>query len=202
MRVDGEDVRDADFAAAVKPLRLALELGRDDPALHLKTARALLESGDLQGAVETAHAASRKFTKDPLLPACAIVAFARMKKFRDAQKTFEKAVEIDGRSADVHVAHGLALLEEGKTQEASDAFRTAVACDAARPEAYCGLGLAANREQSFDEALRQLKKAVELKPDYAEAWYAMKTTYEGLKKFESAVEALNKAIALNPRLSA
>ena len=191
-----------DFGAAVKPLKLALEQHREDAGLHLKTARALLESGDLQGTVEVALAASRKFPKDPLLPASAIVAYGRMKKFRDAQKTFEKAVEIDAGSADVHVAHGVALLDEGKLAEAAEAFRTALGCDASRAEAHCGLGLAANREQAFEEALKHLKKAVALKPDYAEAWYAMKTTYEGLKKFEPAVEALNKALALNPRLSA
>jgi superkiller protein 3 len=191
-----------DFAAAVKPLTIALEHNRDDASLHLKTARALLESGDLQRSTEVVQAASRKFPKDPLLPACAIVAFGRMKKFRDAQKTFEKAVEIDPGSADVHIAHGFALLEEGRLPEAAESFRTALGCDASRAEAHCGLGLAANRELAFEEALRHLKKAVALKPDYAEAWYAMKTTYEGLKKFESSIEALNKAINLNPRLSA
>ncbi len=191
-----------DFAAAVKPLLVALEQHKEDSALHLKTARALLEAGDLQRATEVAQAAGRKFPKDPLLPACAIVAYGKMKKFRDAQKTFEKAVEIDEKSADVHIAHGLALLEEGKLAEASDSFRTALDCDGSRPEAHCGLGLSANRNSAFDEALGHLKKAVALKPDYAEAWYAMKTTYEGLKKFEASVEALNKAIALNPRLSA
>lgn len=191
-----------DFAAAVKPLTIALEHNRDDASLHLKTARALLESGDLQRSTEVVQAASRKFPKDPLLPACAIVAFGRMKKFRDAQKTFEKAVEIDPGSADVHIAHGFALLEEGRLPEASESFRTALGCDASRAEAHCGLGLAANRELAFEEALRHLKKAVALKPDYAEAWYAMKTTYEGLKKFESSIEALNKAINLNPSLSA
>jgi tetratricopeptide (TPR) repeat protein len=190
-----------DFASAVKPLTIALEHNRDDASLHLKTARALLESGDFQRATEVVQAASRKFPKDPLLPACAIVAYGRMKKFRDAQKTFEKAVEIDPGSADVHIAHGFALLEEGKLPESSESFRTALGCDASRAEAHCGLGLAANRDLAFDEALRHLKKAVALKPDYAEAWYAMKTTYEGLKKFESSIEALNKAINLNPRLS-
>jgi tetratricopeptide (TPR) repeat protein len=190
-----------DFASAVKPLTIALEHNRDDAALHLKTARALLESGDFQRATEVVQAASRKFPKDPLLPACAIVAYGRMKKFRDAQKTYEKAVEIDAASPEVHIAHGFALLDEGKLPEASESFRTALGCDASRAEAHCGLGLAANRDLAFEEALRHLKKAVALKPDYAEAWYAMKTTYEGLKKFESSVEALNKAINLNPRLS-
>ena len=191
-----------DFGAAVRPLLVALEHGREDGSLHLVTARALLESGDYQRATEVVQAASRKFPRDPLLPACAIVAFGRMKKFRDAQKTYEKAVEIDPGSADVHVAHGLALLDEGKVPEAAEAFRTALGCDASRADAHCGLGLAANRELAWETALGHLKKAVALKPDYAEAWYAMKTTYEALKKFESAVEALNKALALNPRLSA
>lgn len=190
-----------DFAAAVRPLTVALEHDKEDASLHLRTARALLESGDFQKATEVVHAASRKFPKDPLLPACAIVAFGRMKKFRDAQKTFEKAVEIDPGSADVHIAHGFALLEEARLPEARESFGTALQCDGARAEAHCGLGLAANRELAFEEALRHLKKAVALKPDYAEAWYAMKTTYEGLKKFESSIEALNKAISLNPSLS-
>ncbi|MDX9733950.1 MAG: tetratricopeptide repeat protein, partial [Thermoanaerobaculia bacterium] len=174
-----------DFGAAVKPLKTALELHREDPDLHLRTARALLESGDFQGTVEVAQAAGRKFPKDPLLPSCAILAYGRMKKFRDAQKTFEKAVEIDPKSADVHVAHGMALLDEGKLPEAAESFRTALECDASRPEAHYGLGLAANRDFAFDTALGHLKKSVGLKPDYAEAWYAMKTTYEGLKKFEA-----------------
>jgi tetratricopeptide (TPR) repeat protein len=191
-----------DFAAAVKPLTTALAQNQADASLHLKTARALLEAGDFQRAAEVTQAAGRKFPKDPLHPACAIVAYGKMKKFRDAQKTFEKAVEIDPKSPDVFIAHGLALLEEAKLPEAADAFRSALDCDPQRAEAHCGLGLAANRNLAFDEALGHLKKAVALKPDYAEAWYAMKTTYEGLKKFEAAVEALNKAIALNPRLSA
>lgn len=191
-----------DFSAAVKPLLVALEQHKEDGSLHLLTARALLEAGDFQRATEVAQGASRKFPKDPLLPACAILAYGKMKKFRDAQKTFEKAVGIDETSADVHIAHGFALLEEGKLPEAAESFRTALGCDASRAEAHCGLGLAANRNLAFDEALGHLKKAIALKPDYAEAWYAMKTTYEGLKKFEASVEAVNKAIALNPRLSA
>ncbi len=191
-----------DFSAAVKPLLVALEQHKEDGSLHLLTARALLEAGDFQRATEVAQGASRKFPKDPLLPACAIVAYGKMKRFRDAHKTFEKALEIDPGSADVHIAHGFALLEEGKLPEAAESFRTALGCDASRADAHCGLGLAANRNLAFDEALGHLKKATALKHDYAEAWYAMKTTYEGLKKFEASIEALNKAIALNPRLSA
>lgn len=191
-----------DYAAAVKPLLVALEQHKEDVRLHLLTARALLEAGDYQRATEVAQGASRKFPKDPLLPACAIVAYGKMKKFRDAQKTFEKAIGIDATSADVYIAHGFALLEEGKLPEAAESFRTALGSDSSRAEAHCGLGLAANRNLAFDEALGHLKRATTLKPDYAEAWYALKTTYEGLKKFEASVEAVNKAIALNPRLSA
>lgn len=192
----------AEYAAAVKPLTLALQTNPGDLDLHLKTARALIESGDFQRAVDLSQSAGKKFPKAPQLPACAVVAFARMKRFRDAQGAFEKAIGIDPKSPDAHVARGFAFLDEAKPVEAIAAFRRALEADPDRADAYYGLGVSANRAQSYEEALKNLLRATELKPDYAEAWYAMKTTYEGLKKFNAAVEALNKAVALNPHLTA
>lgn len=192
----------SEFAAAVKPLTLALATNPKDLDLNLKTARALIESGDFQRAVDLTHTAAKRFSKAPELPACAVVAFGKMKRFGDAQRSFEKAIEIDPKNPDAHVARGFAYFEEGKPAEAVSCFEKALEADANRADALYGLGVAANHAQSYEEALKDLKRAVELKPDYAEAWYAMKTTYEALKQFESAVEALNKAVALNPSLAA
>ncbi len=192
----------SDFAAAVKPLSLALQKRPDELDLRLKAAKALLESGDYQRCLDVVKEGSKRHPKAAELPSLAIVAFARMKRFADAQAQFEKAVEIDPASPDAHVARGVAYLEEGKPAEASATFRKALASDPNRADAHYGVGLACHREQDYEAALVDLKRAVELKPDYAEAWYAMKSTYEALKKFEAAVEALNKAVALNPHLTA
>ena len=192
----------AEYAAAVKPLSLAMQTNPEELDLQLKMARALIESGDLQRAVDLTQTGGKRFPNAPQLPALAIVAFARMKRFRDAQGAFERAIAIDAKSADAHVARGFAFLDEGKPNEAIASFRSATEADPDRAEAHYGLGFAANRAQSYDEALTNLKRAVDLKPDYAEAWYAMKTTYDGLKKFNAAVDALNRAVALNPHLTA
>jgi len=192
----------SDYSAAVKPLMASLATNTGDLDLHLKTARALIESGDYQRAVDLTHQAAKKFTKAPEVPALAVVAFAKMKRFADAQRYYQKAIDIDPKSPDAHIARGFAYLDEGKTADAVTSFTKALAADPKREDAYYGLGTAANRTQNWEEALRNLKKAVELKPEYAEGWYAMKTTFEGLKKFESAVEALNKAVTLNPHLTA
>lgn len=190
-----------DYAAAVKPLSVALLKKPDDLDLRLKTARALLESGDFQKCVELARDSAKRFPKAAELPSLAVIAFARMKKFGDAQAQFEKALAIDPAFPDAHVARGTAYLEEGKPAEAIAAFKKALEADPDRAEAHHGVGVAAHRSQNYDEAIASLKRAVELKPDFAEAWYAMKATYEALKKFEAAVEALNKAVALNPHLT-
>ncbi len=190
----------SEYSGAVKPLTIALHNHPEDLDLYLKTARALTESGDFQKAVDLTHSGGKKFPRSPELPACAVVAFAKMKRFRDAESAFQAAVQIDAKSPDAYVARGFAYLEEGKPAEARKCFTTALECDPSRAEAFCGLGLAANRGGNFEDALQNLLRAVEIRSDYAEAWYAMKTTYEGLKKFESAVEALNKAVALNPHL--
>ncbi|MEO6326284.1 MAG: tetratricopeptide repeat protein, partial [Thermoanaerobaculia bacterium] len=192
----------SEYAAAVKPLSLAMQTNPGELDLQLKMGRALIESGDLQRAVDLTQTGGKRFPKAPQLPALAIVAFAKMKRYRDAQGAFEKAIGIDAKSPDAHVARGFAYLDEGKPNEAVASFRSATQADPERAEAYYGLGFAANRALSYEEALTNLKRAVDLKPDYAEAWYAMKTTYEGLKKFNAAVEALNKAVALNPHLTA
>ena len=59
----------AEYAAAVKPLTLSLVSNPKDLDLHLKTARALIESGDFQKAVELSHTAAKKFPRAPELPA-------------------------------------------------------------------------------------------------------------------------------------
>lgn len=191
-----------DYAAAVKPLLLALDGNRDDLSLHLAAGRSLLEAGELQRAVDLAHDASRRFPKTAELHALAVTAFAKMKRFGDAQHAFEEAVAADATGPEPFIARGFAFLDEGKPADAEEHFRRALASDGGRAEALYGLGLAATRRNDLESAIGHLKKAVELKPDYAEAWYAMRTTYEGLKKFEAALEALNRAVALNPSLKA
>lgn len=191
-----------DYAAAVKPLAVAMNRHPDDLDLRLKTIRALVEAGDYQRAVELAKDGAKRFPKAAELPSLAMVAFSRMKRFGDAQAQYDKAMDIDPNFPAAHVARGMAYIEEGKPAEASVSFRKALEADPDSAEAHYGLGVAAHRAQAYEESLASLKRAVELKPDYAEAWYAMKATYEALKKFEAAVEALNKAVALNPHLTA
>ncbi|HEV8267508.1 MAG TPA: tetratricopeptide repeat protein, partial [Thermoanaerobaculia bacterium] len=69
-----------DYAAAVKPLTLAIHADPKNLDLHLKTARALIESGDFQRAVDLTQSTAKRFPKSPELPACAVIAFARMKR--------------------------------------------------------------------------------------------------------------------------
>jgi eukaryotic-like serine/threonine-protein kinase len=112
-----------------------------------------------------------------------------------------RAVQLDGKVAEAHVALGNVRRVTGHLDEAMQSFNSALALQPRSADAYLGLastlegmGRAADAEQAF-------KRTIELRPDWANAY----NRYGGFcfqhGRYERAAELYRRFIALQPDLA-
>ncbi|MDR4494284.1 MAG: tetratricopeptide repeat protein [Nitrospirales bacterium] len=82
-------------------------------------------------------------------------------QWEQASKVFQRAVELDPRSGNLHYVLGRVLLEQGRLGEAEQAFRHAVEKESSFMEAQYQLGLVLRAQNRQAEAVEPLRRAAE-----------------------------------------
>jgi len=123
------------------------------------------------------------------------------KRFAESAGLFQRAVELNPKSAKYLINLGLSLggMGLGKTEQAAEAFRRAVAIDPNNPAAWNNLGNELRNSYQFDEAMECYQKALKLKPDFADAYCNVGACLQATQPtLRPAIAAYEKAIALQP----
>ena len=143
---------------------LAGELVLDDYRGQLEAAQALVDKGDLPGAIESLEALLA--VKADHGQALLLLGSARLQN-REAQRAleaFERAAKVRADDPAVRLGIGSAHVALGNDEVAITALSRAVAEAAGDrsilAEAYRGLGVAWRRRGDLDKAIRELRKAV------------------------------------------
>lgn len=109
---------------------------------------------------------------DPRMPTlhCQIGnAYLRMKQWRDAERAFRKAVDIDGDSAVAHDGLATALLGRRRLEEAAEESLIAVGLLHHFPEAHYRLGVALAGMGWTDRAVQALETCLDMRPNFPAA---------------------------------
>lgn len=93
--------------------------------------------------------------------------------FLDAQRAYEKAIELDERFAAAHTNLGTLLAQAGDLEAARDCFDAALTCDADQPEARCNLAELALRSGDHELAVEGFREVLRIVPDHMEAHYGL-----------------------------
>ncbi len=94
--------------------------------------------------------------------------------FAEAERWFQKAIEIDPDEATSYIFLGAAQAREGKLKNAEHTHRKATQCTEGQiDEAYHNLGLVLRGQGRLAEAAECFRKAIELDPQYAGAIEAL-----------------------------
>ena len=127
--------------------------------------------------------------------------FAGEKKYQEAVREYETAVNLDPKNADANLLLGLALANTGDLDRA---VQYSLAAAALKPSysAYYNLGLIYANQGKYDLAVDAYENAVKLNPQSYQAWHQLGLVYAAALKFDKAIEAYNKVIALNPKFAA
>ncbi len=119
-------------------------------------------------------------------------------KYKEAELSQRKAIELNPDYATAHYNHGNILRDLGKTNEAEVSTRKAIELAPNFANAHYNLGNILKVIGRLKEAELSLRKAIELNPDFAEAYSNLGNTLSGLGRLKEAELSLLKAIELNP----
>jgi tetratricopeptide (TPR) repeat protein len=186
-----------DPAAAVAPLRRAVELLPAQSRPRYLLGVALERSGDLPAAAESFEGAANLDPHDfeTLLRLGKL--YLSLKRPADAEPKFRSALEI--QPAEPHALLGLAQsLDAQKKSEAAEAFKNYLATQPADPGAQFRLVHYLMDQQKYDEALAELDRADAGKPPSLDSLRLRADILIAQKKWDASIVPIRAAIALAP----
>ena len=119
--------------------------------------------------------------------------FERQKKYEDAIEKFQKAIEIDPKSAYAYYGWGNTLINQRKYDEALEKYKQAIELDPEFAPACGGWGAVLANQGKYDEAIEKFQKAIKIDPKSAYAYYGWGDVLERQRKYDEAIEKYKKA---------
>jgi tetratricopeptide (TPR) repeat protein len=124
----------------------------------------------------------------------------KKRKFEDAQKSFEKAVEVYPKYATAWYELGLLQAGEGKMDMARKYFDTALECDPKFVKPYLQISILELQSQRWRGLAEVTDKVVKLDPfDYPQAFFFNSVANYNLQNFEAAEKSALAAERLDTR---
>jgi protein O-GlcNAc transferase len=187
-----------DPAAAVVPLRRAVDLLPSQSRPRFLLGVALERSGDLAGAAESFESASHLDASDNEALIHLGGTYLQLKKPADAERKFRTVLERQPKSTLALRGVALSLDAQGKP-EAVEAYRSYLAAepkDSAARARFVQL-LVANKQ--FDEALAETEKSSNGQAPTLDALRLRADILIGQNKLDEAIASLKQAVALAPQ---
>jgi len=108
---------------------------------------------------------------------------------RDAIKTFEKAIQLNPRSAEAYHGRGMAYNETGQNERALKDYDAALALNPQYTEAYFNRGNAYSDLGQYEKALKDYNEAIRIDPTHSGAIFNRSLAYMFLRRTETASDA-------------
>lgn len=118
----------------------------------------------------------------------------------EAEKQFNKALELDPKSVEVLTAIGELKRSQSKFDEAIAYYAQAEKNGPLNYDIAYGLGACYTYKQEYSQAIEWLSKAAALEPDIAAGRFALANALFQEGQLESAVTELKEALRLEPRM--
>jgi Flp pilus assembly protein TadD len=186
-----------DPAAAVVPLRRAVDLLPAQSRPRFLLGHALERSGDIPGAVECYEAALRLDPRDVETIIHLGNLYVGLKRYPDAETKFRAALELQPKSPQALL--GVAqTLDAQKKPEAAAAYRDYLAVQPDAPGAQARVIHLLLEQKQYDAALTELDRADRGKSPTLDSLRSRADIQIAQKRWDDAISTLRKAITLAP----
>jgi tetratricopeptide (TPR) repeat protein len=125
--------------------------------------------------------------------------FYYQKKYDEAIKCYDKAIELDPKYVYPWANKGNVLYYQKKNEEAIRCDDKAIELDPKFAYPWNSKGLVLYDQKKYEEAIRCYDKAIELDPKYAAPWNNKGRFLYDQKKYDEAIRCYDKAIELDPK---
>ena len=126
------------------------------------------------------------------------IAFQNMKKFRQSEEAYLRAISISPGYADAYNNLGTVLKEQGKFTQATKIFEQYISLCPNNPTGYNNMGVTLQKQGKLEESLDAFNKAISIRPDYAEVYSNMGNALKEKGQLEEAIGTYTKALSLKP----
>jgi len=186
-----------DPAAAVAPLRRAVDLLPAESRPRFLLGHALERSGDISGAVESYEGALRLDPRDVETVIYLGNLYVGLKRYSDAETRFRAALEMEPKSPQALLGLAQALDAE-KKPEAAAAYRDYLAVQPNTPGAESRTVHLLIEQKQYDAALAELDRADGGKPPTLDSLRSRADIQIAQKKWDESIVTLRKALAITP----
>jgi len=142
----------------------ALAVTTDNAMAHAALGLALLERGDLEGAIRHCREALRLDPGHPEAPNHLATALTREGRAEEAIAVYRRALSIRPADVTLHSNLGTVLAEQGRFDEAAAQFTEALRLDPDSSDAHFNLGVLLARQERYDAAIEEFVIAQRLSP--------------------------------------
>jgi tetratricopeptide (TPR) repeat protein len=123
----------------------------------------------------------------------------KKQKWDDAQRSFEKAVEIYPKYAVAWFELGHVKLQKTNEAGAREAFNQALSADSKFVSPYQGLAKLAMRHSEWQEVVKNTDQILALNPvSFPDAWFQNSVGNYSLKNFEAAERSARRGLKIDP----
>src|SRR5580692_486803 len=186
-----------DPAAAVAPLRRAVDLLPAQSRPRFLLGHAQERSGDIPAAVESYEAALRLDPRDAETVIHLGNLYIGLKRYSDAETKFRAALELEPKSPQALL--GLAQsLDAQKKPEAAAAYRDYLAVQPDTPGAESRAIHLLIEQKQYDAALAELDRADAGRPPTLDSLRSRADIQIAQKKWDDSIVTLRKALAMTP----
>ena len=121
--------------------------------------------------------------------------------FANAEKGFERSVELNPRYPAAHYFFGFFLALMGRYEEAYTELQRSLRLDPLSSVMHWGLGMVFWSSRRYDQAIEQAERSLELDPTFAGAHALLGWAYPHKSLHELAIASLSKAVQISPSAS-
>jgi Flp pilus assembly protein TadD len=142
----------------------ALAVTKRNAVAHDALGLALLEKGDLDGAIAHTREALRLEPGHPEAPNHLATALTKRGETAEAINVYRAALAIRPNDATLHSNYGTVLAEQGQLDAAAAEFAAAIRLAPGSSDGHFNMGILLARQERFADAAVELRRALELSP--------------------------------------
>ncbi|MBR5960988.1 MAG: tetratricopeptide repeat protein [Clostridia bacterium] len=159
------------------------------------------DAGDFQTSIDECSSAIRKRAQNALAYNNRGYAYAQLKKYKEAERDYNTAIEKDPGFVRAYVNRGDLYKEMKKYEEAEKDYNMALILDPYFLDAYNNRGHLYTLMERYEESEQDYDKAISLDPKYAIAYNNRGYLFSKMQKYEEAEHNYITAIMLDRKCS-
>jgi tetratricopeptide (TPR) repeat protein len=171
---------------------------RDNLIAHYNFGNALLQKGDVNGAIIEYREALKVDSHNAVARNNLGTALLQKREADEAMHQYRQAIQDDPGYILARINLANQLLPEGQVDEAIDQYREALKIDPEDPAALHNLGNALLQNGDVDEAIAQYQAEIKVNADYALAHYNLGNALAQKGQLDSAITEYLEALKLDP----